>query len=272
MHVAAALLLAAWSMTSASAQPQILKRLLPQPKETVPALVCEDARDEIVPNRQMLQAMRNSFGKVSYETARNANPENCLYPIKFLKFGKMDLLITIANEPGELCNLCTSKVSAHFLRNRPGTPKVLGRHVNFARLGPGGDPGTSTPIEIGGSEGVAFEATTEYAGNTYKDLYLFVFDKFTLVPLQTDGRIPTGFNNEDHVEDKSALIEAAGTWKIDPRRPRELAIDYSIRRGDKVETSRVVWTRNGNRLVRSGNVPKVLLEEPEMKPGNRGGD
>jgi len=259
VQVAAALVLAAWSINSASAQPQILKRLLPQPKEAVPALVCEDARDEIAPNRQMLQAMRNSFGKVSYETGRNANPENCLYPAKFLKFSKMDLLITIANEPGELCNLCTSKVSAHFLRNRPGTPKVLGRHINFARIGPAGDPGTITPIEIGGSEGIAFEATTEYAGNTYKDLYLFVFEK-------DDQRIPTGFNNEEHVEDKRAVVDATGIWKIDPRRPRELTIDYTIKSGGRTETARVVWTRNGNRLVRKGEVPRILLEEPDDRP------
>lgn len=264
------MVLAMGSALPAAAQPQILRKLLPQPKDTVPALVCEDARDDIATDRQMLQAMRNAFGKVSYESARNADPENCLYPVKFLKFGRMDLLVTIANEPGELCNLCTSKVSAHFLRNRPGTPKVLARHINFARLGPAGDPGVITPIELGGSEGIIFEAVTEYAGNSYKDLYVFVFDKMHAIQLKDDQRIPTGFTNEEHVEDKGAVVKATGVWKIDPRKPRELAIDYTIQRGGAVETTRVVWTRNGNRLVRSGEVPKVLLEEPEMKPGDSG--
>lgn len=265
---AAALLLALFASHAANAQPAFIRKFLPKPKETVPPLVCEEARDEIGASRQMLQAMRNSFGKISYESSRNANPENCLYPVKFLRFGKMDLLVTTANEPGELCNLCTAKISAHFLRNKPGTPKVLARHVNFARLGPTGDPGTITPIEIGGSEGVAFETTTEYAGNTYKDLHLFVFDRHRVVELKDSQRIPTGFSNEEHVDDKAQAIEAAGVWKIDPRRPRELAIDYTIRRNGKSERVRVTWTRQGNRLVRSGEVPKVLLEEPEQKPGD----
>ncbi len=253
-----------------AAQPQILRRLLPQPKESVPPLVCEDARDIIEPDRQLLQAMRNSFGKVSYESSRNANPENCLYPVKFLNFGKMDLLVTTGNEPDELCALCTAKVSAHFLRNKPGTPKVLARHVNFARIGPGGDTGTITPIEIGGSEGIAFETTTEYAGNTYKNLHIFVFDKFSVVELKDSQRIPTGFNNEDHVEDKKAVIDASGVWKIDPRRPREIAIEYKVVAGGKTEEARVVWTREGNKLVRKGNVPKVLLEEPDARQGEMG--
>ena len=261
-----------WALITgeAFAQPQILRKFLPKPKESVPARVCEEAHDVIEPDRQMLQAMRNAFGKVAYESARTADPENCLYPVKFLKFGKMDVLITIANEPDELCALCTAKVSAHFLRNKPGTPKVLARHVNFARLGPGGDPGTITAIELGGSEGVAFEAETEYAGNSYKDLYIFIFDKFDIVQLKDVQRIPTGFNNQDHVEDKSELIEASGVWKIDPRRPRELAIDYKVVNGGKTESTRVVWTRNGARLERNGVVPKALLQEPEARQGDMG--
>lgn len=261
-----AALAAACATNAAFAQPQILRRLLPQPKETVPPLVCEEARDVIEPSRQMIQAMRNAFGKISYESSRNADPENCLYPLKFLRFDRMDLLVTIANEPGELCNLCTAKVSAHFLRNKPGTPKVLARHVNFARIGPTGDPGNITSIDIGGSEGIAFEFTTEYAGNTYKDLRLFVFDKYRIVELKDDQRIPTGFNNEEHVEDKRAVVDASGVWKIDPRRPRELAIDYTIKTGGRTETARVVWTRNGTRLMRKGEVPRVLLEEPDDRP------
>ncbi len=268
--VAAAGVLGLTFASPGAAQPQILRRLLPQPKETVPPLVCEEARDVIEPDRQMLQAMRNAFGKVAYESSRNANPENCLYPVKFLKFGKMDLLVTIANEPDELCALCTAKVSAHFLRNKPGTPKVLARHVNFARIGPGGDTGTITPVEIGGNEGVIFETTTEYAGNTYKDLHVFVFDKLAMVELKNSQRIPTGFNNEDHVEDKKAVVDASGLWKIDPRRPREISIDYKIVAGGKTEEARVVWTREGNKLVRKGDVPRVLLEEPDARPGDMG--
>lgn len=263
MILVAAAMAAVWTPTAVVAQAQILRKILPQNRDATPSHVCDDARDVIEADRQMLQAMRNAFGKISYESSRNPDPENCLYPIRFLRFNKMDLLLTIANEPGELCNLCTASLSAHFLRNRPGTPKVLGRHINFARLGPTGDPGTVTAIEIGGSEGIAFEFVTEYAGNTYKDLRLFVFDKFRVVELQDDQRIPTGFSNEDHVEDKKALIEATGVWKIDPRRPRELSIDYTINKDGRAETTRVVWIRNGQRLVRKGQVPSVLLEEPD---------
>ncbi len=254
---------AAGAVDWAFAQPQILRRFLPQLRETVPARVCEDARDVIETDRTLLQAMRNAFGKVAYESSRNANPENCLYPVKLLRFNRMDVLITIANEPGELCSLCTAKVSAHFLRNRPGTPKVLARDINFARLGPAGDTGVISPIEIGNSEGIAFETVTEYAGNTYKDLHIFIFEKYDAVQLKANQRIPTGFNNEDHVEDKKTLIDANGVWKIDPRRPRELVIDYTVSSAGKTDTARVVWTRNGNRLMRTGEVPKILLEEPD---------
>jgi hypothetical protein len=260
-----AALAATCATNAAFAQPQVVRKLLQQSRERVPSFVCEEARDVIETSKLMLQAMRNAFGKVSYESSRNADPENCLYPAKFLRFDRMDLLVTLANEPGELCNLCTAKVSAHFLRNRPGTPKVLARHINFARIGPTGDPGTITAIDIGNSEGIAFEFTTEYAGITYKDLRLFVFEKHNVVELKDDQRIPTGFNNEDHIEDKRAIVDANGVWKIDPRRPRELAIDYTIKIGERTEKARVVWTRNGNRLVRKGEVPRVLLEEPEDK-------
>ncbi len=108
-----------------------------------------------------------------------------------------------------------------------------------------------------------FEAVTEYAANTYKDLYVFVFDRNRMIELKDNQRIPTGFNNEEYAEQKADIIDAAWTWKIDPRRPREIAIDYKVSRAGSVEQTRVVWTREGNRLVRKGEVPRVLLEEPD---------
>lgn len=258
------------SLMAAPADAQILQKILRQPKETVPSRVCEDARDVIETDRKLLQAMRSAFGRVAYESTRNANPENCLYPVKFLQFRRFDILVTSANEPGELCNLCTAKVSAHFLRNRPGTPKVQARHINFARIGPTGDPGVVTAIALGASEGMVFETTTEYAGITYKELRVFVFDEKAkkVHELKSDSRIPTSYDNADNVEDKTKLVEAVGSWKLDPRRPRDVIVDYKVTFEGKTTETQVYWTRNGGKLERTGDIPKMLLEEPDMSPGD----
>jgi len=238
---------------ASAAQAQLFK----QPE--YPTRVCEAARDVIERNRELLQAMRNAFGKVNYWGARRNDPRNCLYPVKLLKFHTMDILITSGNEPGEACPNCRARLTAHFLRNRPGTPKVLKREVNFALLGRFGDPGAITDMVIGGNEGFGVESLAQIRGKDYKRLRFFVLSRNSIVELKSDKPIISGFDTTDRVAEKGEAVAITSSWRIDPVRTIDLVIDYEVRRGDVHSDVQSLWRREGQKLIPlTRDIPKEL--------------
>lgn len=248
--------LAAFAATPAKAQ------LFPKPE--YPTRVCEAARDVIERDRELLQAMRNAFGKVNYWGARRNDPRNCLYPVKLLKYHQHDLLLTIASEPGELCGNCRARLTAHFLRNRPGTPKVLKREVNFALLGRFGDPGTVQPFTIGGNEGFGVESAVSIQGKDFKKLSFFIITRNTIAELKSERPILSAFDTTDRVA-KGEAVAITSSWRVDPVRTIDLLVDYEISRGEVNSDVQVIWRRDGLKLIPlAGQLPLEL--RPEAKP------
>lgn len=227
-----------------------------------PSRVCEGARDVIERDRDLLQAMRNAFARVNYWGVRRNDPRNCLYPVKFLKFHLMDILFTIGNEPGEQCANCRARLTAHLLRNRPGTPKVLKRVVNFASLGKYGDPGEIEAFKIGGNEGIGVESLVSIKGKDFKQLSFFIVQRNELVELKMDKPLLSGFDTTDRVADKGQAVAITSEWRVDPIRTIDLIVDYDIRRGDVQSDVQLIFRREGDRLILlSGQMPPELLEE-----------
>lgn len=233
------------------------------PKPEYPTRVCEAARDVIESDRELLQAMRNAFGKVNYWGARRNDPRNCLYPVKLLKFHQHDLLLTVASEPGELCGNCRARVSAHFLRNRPGTPKVLKREINFALLGKFGDPGTVSEFTIGGNEGFGVESAVSIKGMDFKKLSFFILTRNTISELKSEKPILSAFDTTDRVA-KGEAVAINSSWRVDPVRTIDLIVDYEIRRGEVNSDVQVIWRRDSLKLVPLAGQPPQELR-PEVK-------
>ncbi len=245
------------------AQAQIFKR------PDYPTRVCEAARDVIERDRTLLQAMRNGFGKVNYWGLRRNDPRNCLYPVKLLNFYLHDLLVTIGNEPGEACANCRARLTGHFLRNRPGTPKVLKRDVNFALLGKYGDPGEIAAMKIGGNDGFGVESATSLNGKDFKKLSFFIIQRNEIVELEMARPLLSAFDTTDRIEDKSKAVAITSSWRIDPIRTIDIVVDYEIRRGDVHSDVQVIFRREGDKLLPLvGELPIELRQELDTRKMN----
>ena len=213
--------------------------------------LCAAAKKPVDADPQLAAEVAAVFGKATFK----ANGEDCLYPLKVLRYASADVLFVQAGEPGEGCHGCGAPLSAYVLARANGGLKIVRRYHAFATLGTFGAVGDVSPVEIGGDDGVAIESGGTFQGYSSTDVDFYAFHAGRLVSLNPTP-IVIGADNSGAETDPSRVIEVTATWSFDPADRMALVVDYKIRAHGASRVERAVWRLKGMSLVLSrGRVP-----------------
>lgn len=215
------------------------------------AAFCTAAKKSVDADSRLAAEVVAVFGKAVF----NATGEDCLFPLKALRYAGADVLIVQAGEPGEGCHGCGALLSAYVVQRVNGGLKTVARFREFATLGTHGAVEDISPIEIAGDDALAIESGGTFQGYTSTGLDLYAFHAGRLVSLSPNP-IVIAADNSGAVNAPGEAVEVTGTWFFDPADKAALVVDYKIdaRRAPRVE--RVVWRLQGSSLVLSrGHIP-----------------
>lgn len=217
---------------------------------------CAAGAKQVQSDGRLAEATRAEFGPVSFDSTG----DECIYPLKVLRYAAADVLLTQGNVPGEACHGCAARLSAYVLRRSGGDMKPVARFVDFAQTGTFGSAGEVTPLTIGGDDGLVIESGGTFQGFTSTGLDLYVFKGGRVVHLTPEPPIPTSADNGGATTNGKGSFSVNATWSVVPAPAAALAVDYKIRAHGRTRVERAVWTLQGSRLVLTqGRVP------PEVK-------
>lgn len=217
-----------------------------------PARLCAAAEKEVGADTGLAAEVATVFGKVSFSSAAN----DCVYPLKTLRYASADVLLVQTGAPGEGCHECQALLSAYVIQRVGGGLKTVARFREFAQLGTHGAIDDVWPIEIAGDDAMAIESGGTSQGYTTSYLDLFVFRAGGLVNLEPSPQIVIDTDDQDVSEDASKAIVVLGSWFFDPADKAALVVDYKIRAKGATRVERVVWRLQGGKLVLTrGRVP-----------------
>lgn len=222
---------------------------------------CAAAKKPVGAEPRLAAAVAAVFGKTPFK----GTGEDCLFPLKVLRYASADALIIQAGEPGEQCHGCGAPLSAYVLRRvAEGFKTVRVFHI-FATLGTFGAIGDISPVEIDGDDGMAIESGGMFQGYSSTVVDFYAFHKGQLASLN-DAPIIIGADNSGAEVDPSKAIEVTAKWFLDPADKTALVVDYKIKAHGAARVERVVWRLQGMSLVLSGGrVP------PEVSEASGGG-
>jgi len=204
-------------------------------------------------------AVEKVFGRPHY--APSSRVEECIYPLKVLRFATADVLLTIGNVPGELCHGCGARLSAYVLKREAGGSRLVSRLIDFAETGTSwGDPGTITSIQIGSDDAIAIESGGTFQGYAISSLVLYAFRGGRAVNLTPDP-VFLSTSNAGAMTDPRKVVEIDGSWALDPKTRTKLKVDYKINRGGKISHAQVVWALRKNKsVIVKGTEPPEIAE------------
>jgi hypothetical protein len=203
-------------------------------------------------------AVEKVFGQPHYAASSPGDSGECIYPLKVLRFATADVLLTIGNVPGESCHGCAACLSAYVLRREAGGSRLVSRIIDFAETGTWGDPGTITPIQIGSDDAIAIESGGTFQGYSMSVLNLYAFRGGRAVNMTSDG-VFLSTSNAGAMTDPRKVVNADGSWALDPKTRTKLSVDYKIHRGGKISRTQVVWALRGNKsvIVKGSEPPEI---------------
>jgi len=216
------------------------------------AAFCAVARKSVEADDRLGGALAAVFGKAAF----NAAGDDCIYPLKVLRYASADVLVVQAGEPGEGCHGCGALLSAYVVQRVNGGLKTVARFREFANLGSNGAVGDISSIEIAGDDALAIESGGVFQGYASTALNFFAFRAGQLVAL-TESSIVIGADNSGAETDPRKVVVVTATWFFDPADKTALVVDYKIEvHGAAPRIERVVWRLQGSSLAISrGRVP-----------------
>jgi len=222
-----------------------------------PASFCAAAEKRLSANARLAAEVTTVFGKVDFTGSEN----DCLYPLRALRYASADVLLVQAGVPGEGCHGCEARLSAYVVQRIGGGLKAAGKFREFAQLGSNGGVADIVPIEIAGDDAIAIESGGTFQGYTSSSLDFFAFRPGALVNLKPDPQVILDADNAGAVEDSTKAIVVTGSWFFDPTDKSTLIVDYKIEAKGATRVERVVWRLQGGKLVLAhGRVPPEVTE------------
>ena len=223
---------------------------------------CAAAEKPVRADAHLSEAVQAAFGSVSF----TSKDEECIFPLKVLRYASADVLLTQGTPPGDACHGCAAHLSAYVLRRSDGGLKLVKRLPDFAEAGTFGDAGDLASVTIGGDDGLAIESGGTFQGYSYVTLDLYVFRSGRVLHLAADPPVFLSADNGGAMVDDSEAASVTGSWSISPAPKTDLSVDYKVKARGRTRVERVVWTLQGARLVLTkGRVP------PEVKEASGGG-
>jgi hypothetical protein len=218
--------------------------------------LCAAAKKPVEAEPLLAAAVAAAFGKAPFK----ATADDCVYPLKVLHYATADVLIVQAGEPGQACHGCGAPLSAYVLRRFDDGFKLVRAFRKFATLGTSGAVEDSSPIEIGGDDGLAIKSGGRFQGYSFAAVDFFAFHSGQLVGLN-DTPIMIDADNGGAVVDPGKTIEVSAKWSFDPVDKSALVVDYEIKAHGATRVERVIWRLQGTSLVLPhGRVPAEVSE------------
>jgi hypothetical protein len=225
------------------------------------AAFCAAAKKAVEADPGLAAAVAAAFGKATYKAAG----EDCVYPLKVLRYATADVLIVQAGEPGQACHGCGAPLSAYVLRRVDNALKPVHDFRKFATPGTSGTVGEISAVQIGGDDGMAIESGGMFQGYAFTAVDFYAFHAGRLLGLNTTP-IFIAADNSGAEMDSSKAIEVTAKWFFDPADKTALVVDYKIEAHGAARVERVTWRLKGTSLVLShGRVP------PEVSQAAGGG-
>jgi len=121
--------------------------------ETSVAL-CAAAKKEVHADSWLASEVAAVFGQADFA----GKEEDCLYPLKVLRYASADVLLVQAGVPGEGCHGCEARLSAYVNQRTGGGLRPIAKFREFTKLGSFGAVMDVWPIEIAGDDAMAIAA------------------------------------------------------------------------------------------------------------------
>jgi hypothetical protein len=216
-----------------------------------PAAFCAAAKKPVDADPRLGVEVAAVFGRATFK----ATGEDCLYPLKVLRYASADVLVVQAGEPGEGCHGCGARLSAYVLQRINGGLKTVAHYRGFATLGTHGAVGDISPIEVAGDDGIAIESGGMFQGYSSTIIDFYAFHAGQLVSLNPTP-IFIAADDSGAETDPSKAVEVTATWSFDPADKTALIVDYKIDAHGASRVERAVWRLQGNSFVLSrGHIP-----------------
>lgn len=242
-----------------------MKRFLPlaallslaPPAAAAPAALCAAANKPVSANSLLASEVTAAFGKFDFSSTQ----DDCLYPLKVLRYASADVLIVQEGVPGEGCHGCEALLSAYVIQRIGGGLKMVGKFREFAKLGTNGGVMDIAPIDIAGDDAMVIESGGTFQGYTTTGLDFFAFHSGALVDLAANPQVILDADNGGATEDAKKAIAVSGSWFFDPTDKLALVVDYKIQAKGATRVDRVVWRlQNGKLALSRGRVPPEVTE------------
>ncbi len=169
--------------------------------------------------------------------------DDCIYPLKILRYADADALIAVGNTPGEACHGCNASLSAYVLHRTPSGPKVVARFQDFSELGTFGDPGRIDAVQLGGNDAFSAEAGGTFQGYSSTSLTLFVFSGGRLTELTPS--LPLSADDSGAQSEGRSAITVDGAWRAGAA---DITVDYKVMTGRRARSASATWALHGSRL------------------------
>jgi hypothetical protein len=216
-------------------------------------LFCEAARTQLTNQPKLRDAVIATFGSPRY----TSQGDECIYPLQLISYGDADVLLTIANEPGQACHGCAAKLSAYVLIRNPRGSRLVARFIDFDETGTWGNPGEISPVQIGGHDALIIESGGTFQGYSSSQLRVYVFVSGRLIRLRP--ALPLSASNEGAANGRE--VSVSGSWHISNEAADEIVIDYQVTSAGRTAAGRAVWRMQGSQLLpKSGRVPSEVKE------------
>ncbi len=216
-----------------------------------PAAFCAAAKQPVDADPRLAAEVAAVFGEPAFKAAS----EDCLFPLKVLRYAGADVLVVQTGEPGEGCHGCGAVLSAYVLRRVKDGLKTVARFREFASLGTDGAVGDISPVEIDGDDGVAIVSGGTFQGYSSTAVDFYAFHAGQLVSVNQTPIIIAADDTGAETDPRKA-IEVTARWFFDPADKTALVVDYKIRARGASRVERAVWRLQGTSLVLSrGRVP-----------------
>ena len=222
-----------------------------------PAALCAAAKNDVRADSLLAAEVATVFGKADF----TGTGDDCVYPLKVLRYASADVLLVQWGEPGEGCHGCGATLSAYVIQRIGGGLKAVAKFHEFTQLGSFGAVMDVWPIEIAGDDAMAIESGWMGQGYSSSVLDLFAFHAGALIDLKPKPLIMLNASDEGVTGDASKAIVVQGSWFFDPTDKTALVVDYKIDAKGSTRVERVVWRLQGGKLTLTrGRVPPEVTE------------
>jgi hypothetical protein len=215
---------------------------------------CAAAKSQVEDDLRLAAEVAVVFGEVAFKGAG----DDCLYPLKVLRYASADVLVVQAGEPGKGCHGCGAVLSAYVVQRVSGGLKTVGRYHEFASLGSNGAIEDISPITIVGDDAMAIESGGTFQGFASTAISFYAFHAGRIVNLNPDP-IVIAADSSGATSDPGKAVVVTATWFFDPADKSALVIDYKIEARGATRIERAVWRLQGTSLVLSrGRIPPEI--------------